>query len=79
MGWMVEMVYISNILLFLSVCIACLIKLQTYLQQVLNSEPLDDWKVHDSSLCSRSKKVFDLLSEQKITDPNLRKQTTVFK
>ena len=48
-----------------------------YLQQVLNSDILNNWQDDGTSLSDRWKKVFDLLSELEINTPNLRKLSTV--
>ena len=49
----------------------------TYLQQVLNSDILNNWKENGTSLSDRWKEVFDLLSELEINTPNLRKLSAV--
>ena len=49
----------------------------TYLQQVLNSDILNNWQENGTSLSDRWKEVFDLLSELEINTPNLRKLSAV--
>ena len=49
----------------------------TYLQQVLNSDILSDWKDNGTTLSDRWKKIFELLSELEINTPNLRKLSAV--
>ena len=43
-----------------------------YLQQVLNSDILNNWQDNGTPLSDRWKKVFDVLSELEINTPNLR-------
>ena len=49
----------------------------TYLQQVLNSDILNNWQDNGTSPSNRWKKVFDLLFEVEINSPNLRKLSAV--
>ena len=48
-----------------------------YLQQVLNSDILNNWQENGTLLSDRWKKVFDLLSELEINTTDLRKLSAV--